>query len=412
MLKDRAGVSFEVLAQRTGAGRSSLHRYCAGTHVPVGYGLVHSFAKACGATGEELRELHRLWALADAARSAEDAAEASAEDTAARPETQGAGERRPEADGGGTGDGGSRKAGAAGAEGDGHRERGPEPVGSETVRSESVGSESVGVEPAGPEERSRAEGGAEVEETGLTVVSEVMESARSGRRMLPGVAAAVLIAVGATLGVALWPESSGGGRSAREEVSSDDGRLLFSAACEPVVSMGQHDACVREVQTLLRKAGGELDVDSDFGPQTLRRVTAFQVMAELPPKGIVDKATKRALYAGKVDLSTWAPEKVERRIREVFPEEGDRAVAIARCQSFLDPLHILPNTNGTRNWGVFQIADVNLKKFAADPRQALDPEWNIQAARRLWSVNRDFSSWPHCDQAFRTSSPSASPSGD
>ncbi|MEO3859903.1 helix-turn-helix transcriptional regulator [Acrocarpospora sp. B8E8] len=68
-LKDRAGISFEELARRTGISSSSLHRYCSGTKVPAGYGVVHTIAKACGARSEELRELHRQWALADATRS-------------------------------------------------------------------------------------------------------------------------------------------------------------------------------------------------------------------------------------------------------------------------------------------------------------------------------------------------------
>ncbi|MGH8881729.1 MAG: helix-turn-helix domain-containing protein [Stackebrandtia sp.] len=68
-LKDRAGISFEELAKRTGVSSSSLHRYCSGTKIPTGYGAVHTLAKACGASNEELRELHRLWALADATRS-------------------------------------------------------------------------------------------------------------------------------------------------------------------------------------------------------------------------------------------------------------------------------------------------------------------------------------------------------
>ncbi|SDG73789.1 Helix-turn-helix domain-containing protein [Sinosporangium album] len=69
MLKERSGMSFEALAGRTGISGSSLHRYCSGIKLPVGFGAVHSFAKACGATAEELRDLHRLWALADADRS-------------------------------------------------------------------------------------------------------------------------------------------------------------------------------------------------------------------------------------------------------------------------------------------------------------------------------------------------------
>ncbi|WP_170322079.1 helix-turn-helix domain-containing protein [Acrocarpospora pleiomorpha] len=70
-LKERAGVSFEELAGRTGIGRSSLHRYAAGTKIPADFAVVHTFAKGCGASGEETRDLHRLWALADAARRGE-----------------------------------------------------------------------------------------------------------------------------------------------------------------------------------------------------------------------------------------------------------------------------------------------------------------------------------------------------
>jgi hypothetical protein len=70
MLKSRAGVSFATLAQRTGTSRSALHRYCAGDKVPIGFGPVHAFGTACGATQGELREAHRLWALADAGRCA------------------------------------------------------------------------------------------------------------------------------------------------------------------------------------------------------------------------------------------------------------------------------------------------------------------------------------------------------
>ncbi|TDV44842.1 hypothetical protein CLV71_113101 [Actinophytocola oryzae] len=51
---------------------STLHRYCTGTHVPTDYGTLARFAGACGATPPELRELHRLWALADAGRGREE----------------------------------------------------------------------------------------------------------------------------------------------------------------------------------------------------------------------------------------------------------------------------------------------------------------------------------------------------
>ncbi|MEW2614360.1 hypothetical protein AB0937_30070 [Streptomyces sp. NPDC047880] len=89
----------------------------------------------------------------------------------------------------------------------------------------------------------------------------------------------------------------------------------------------------------------------------------------------------------------------EGAVHLAFAEVPDKAVAIADCQSFLDPLHILPNTNGTRNWGLFQISDARLRELGGTPREALDPEWNIQAARTLWSRDRDFGDWPHCERA-------------
>jgi hypothetical protein len=164
--------------------------------------------------------------------------------------------------------------------------------------------------------------------------------------------------------------------------------------------MGEHDDCVTEVQSLLVKANTKIAVDSDFGPETLRKVTAFQVLAGLPAKGVVDTATKQALYAGKVSLATWTPQQVEQQIRQVFTEDPDTAVAVARCASFLDPLYVLPNTNGSRNWGVFQISDKRLQQLDGTPKKAFDPAWNIAAAHRLWAVQRDFHDWPSCQAAL------------
>ncbi|MCC9742714.1 helix-turn-helix domain-containing protein [Streptomyces sp. MNU89] len=61
-------MSYEALARKSGMSGSSLHRYCRGTSVPQDYGSLHRLAVACGAAPDELRTLHRLWALADAAR--------------------------------------------------------------------------------------------------------------------------------------------------------------------------------------------------------------------------------------------------------------------------------------------------------------------------------------------------------
>ncbi|MFI5955441.1 peptidoglycan-binding protein [Cryptosporangium sp. NPDC051539] len=216
---------------------------------------------------------------------------------------------------------------------------------------------------------------------------------RRGWLVAAGVAlVAVLVASGFAMRSAAEPD--------RATAPKDTG-LLFSEACQGPISMGQHDSCVEEVQRLLAKTGTKIGVDADFGPETLRRVTAFQVLAGLPVKGVVDDNTKRALYAGGVSMHSWSPAQVETRIREVFPEEPDRAVAIAKCQSTLDPFWVLPNVDTSRNWGIFQISDRRLRELDGTPRRAFDPDWNIWAARELWRMHHGFRfDWPYCDQAF------------
>ncbi|MDQ7811003.1 helix-turn-helix domain-containing protein [Amycolatopsis sp. A133] len=306
MLKDRSGQGYERLGKQAGASGSSLHRYCSGKSVPADYRVVHSFAKVCGASTEELRELHQLWALADAGRV----------DEAEQP------------------------AAATGADG-------------------------------APSPR---------------------------RRGYLAVAVAVVLLV---TGGLVWLTADGSVPATGRYAD----RMLFSPACEPPVSMGQHDECVTEVQNLLVAAEGRLSVDGSFGPETLRRVTAFQVLAGLPARGVVDEATKNALYDHRTSMATWSAAVVEQRIRAVFTEAPDTAVAIARCASFLDPLWVLPNTNGSRNWGVFQISDARLLDLGGTPRRAFDPVWNIDAAHRLWSVHHDFHDWPACSAALETPQP-------
>lgn len=348
-LKNRSGLSYEALAKKTDIAGSTLHRYCKGSSVPQDYGSVHRIGTVCGASPEELRSLHRLWALADTARMKES--------------VEGGREESKEERGEGSG------------------------AAAHAVTDPAVG------EAEGVEEADKAEEPA----------TPALVPARRTRYSLVAAAMAAVL----TVGVSAWVLST-------EEASSvdrTDDRVLFSAACRSVVAMGQHDTCVHEVQQLLHEKGADIGVDSDFGPQTLRRVTAFQVFAGLPPNGVVDEATKKALYSSpKTRLKVWSPEKVRQRIRAVFKEAPDKAVAIADCQSFLDPLHILPNTNGTRNWGVFQISDARLRELGGTPRLALDPAWNIGAAERLWSKDHDFHDWPHCERAAgATASPTKSP---
>lgn len=67
-LKARTDRSYAALARRLNMNASTLHRYCAGDAVPLGFASVERFAAMCGASPAERIELHRLWVLAVAAR--------------------------------------------------------------------------------------------------------------------------------------------------------------------------------------------------------------------------------------------------------------------------------------------------------------------------------------------------------
>ncbi|MFD9410751.1 helix-turn-helix domain-containing protein [Streptomyces sp. NPDC059989] len=69
-LKERAGLSYGVLARKLHTSTSTLHRYCNGEAVPAEFAVVDRFARACGASPGEAVDLHRAWLLADARRRA------------------------------------------------------------------------------------------------------------------------------------------------------------------------------------------------------------------------------------------------------------------------------------------------------------------------------------------------------
>ncbi|WP_317986026.1 helix-turn-helix domain-containing protein [Streptomyces sp. 5-10] len=384
-LKGRANRSYAALAARSGVSASALHRYCSGASVPGDYDVLARFGKVCGADAEELLELHRRWVLADAERKRA-VSRAPAAVSAGRAGAAGSVVSRVETAGGSDAETGA--------------ESGPEP---EPEPELVPGSEP---EPdSGPESLRAAPALAPAPEPprAAPVPGPEPGSAASPPRRRP-LLAVLALAVFAVAGVAaaLWGKALTSSGGADGPGGSSDGRLLLSSRCPVVVSMGQADTCVHEVQSLLARAGGRLDVDGAFGPVTQMRVVVFQLRSGLTPNGSVDEGTKRALYESEgKPLDTWTPDRVARRIREVFTEDPERAVGIADCASYLDPLYTLPNSNATRNWGVFQLYDGTLRKLGGTREQALDPDWNIRAAHRLWALTKDFSAWKACDRAYR-----------
>ncbi|MFG2004346.1 hypothetical protein ACGFNU_34830 [Spirillospora sp. NPDC048911] len=64
-----------------------------------------------------------------------------------------------------------------------------------------------------------------------------------------------------------------------------------------------------------------------------------------------------------------------------------------RCLSYLDPLWEMTDARGVQTWGLFQFSDLELLELRASPVSALDPEWNIQTARMIWTRTKDFRHW-------------------
>ncbi|MER8046043.1 helix-turn-helix transcriptional regulator [Streptomyces sp. NPDC094032] len=67
-LKERSKLSYGALAKRLHVSTSTLHRYCNGDAVPTDFAPVERLGRLCGATRDELVELHRAWIVADEAR--------------------------------------------------------------------------------------------------------------------------------------------------------------------------------------------------------------------------------------------------------------------------------------------------------------------------------------------------------
>ncbi|WP_367044113.1 helix-turn-helix transcriptional regulator [Streptomyces sp. Je 1-332] len=67
-LKERSGLSYGALAKRLHVSTSTLHRYVNGSAVPTEFAPLERLARVCGASREEMVEVHRRWILADAAR--------------------------------------------------------------------------------------------------------------------------------------------------------------------------------------------------------------------------------------------------------------------------------------------------------------------------------------------------------
>ncbi|TCO62889.1 peptidoglycan hydrolase-like protein with peptidoglycan-binding domain [Actinocrispum wychmicini] len=73
---------------------------------------------------------------------------------------------------------------------------------------------------------------------------------------------------------------------------------LNSAQCPTLITQGETDGCVVELQRLLNQHGAHVVLDGIFGPATFAAVQSFQSGASVTADGIVGSITKNALYDG------------------------------------------------------------------------------------------------------------------
>ncbi|MDF5752644.1 peptidoglycan-binding domain-containing protein [Spongiactinospora sp. TRM90649] len=196
----------------------------------------------------------------------------------------------------------------------------------------------------------------------------------------------VLVAIGLSVLMALGGSSVG--------ATPMEG-LPETGGCVRTLVQGATGPCVQELQAQLRRRGFDLPADSWYGPLTEMRVMAFQAYAGLTSSGITDRETWDALRSPRpLHIPRWSAVKVESRIREVFARDAQKAVELARCLSSGDHMWVQKGEEpGARRWGVFQFTDLELFRARVMYAQALDPEWNIQAAHAVWRRTGDFRHW-------------------
>ncbi|MET7866677.1 peptidoglycan-binding protein [Micromonospora taraxaci] len=162
--------------------------------------------------------------------------------------------------------------------------------------------------------------------------------------------------------------------------------------CPVVLRQGMYGPCVQSLQERLVAGGLFVPVDGWFGPDTTSRLIAFQALGGLPVSGTADGGMLDEL-SGDLVAARWPEERVGRYVRKAFPEDPAAAVQVARCLSGLDPYRVEIAADGSRRWGVFQFSDVELSRLGVDRRTALDPVWNVRAARDVWSRTTSFEHW-------------------
>jgi hypothetical protein len=133
------------------------------------------------------------------------------------------------------------------------------------------------------------------------------------------------------------------------------------------------------------------------GPGTVALAAHSQIVERRPADAMLTRPIGRTEdRAGSgVAEPVPTPADVAALIDQAFPPGArQQALAIAWCESRLEADVVgTRNANGTRDWGVFQLNDGGtLQHLDGTPQSALDAEWNVLAARRLYD-EEGFAPW-------------------
>lgn len=120
-----------------------------------------------------------------------------------------------------------------------------------------------------------------------------------------------------------------------------------------------------------------------------------ELQAELATVNEEIKAKQTRKTEIEKELGTYWRDKenVKRLIRETFPEDPRTAVAVAECESNLDPKAYNPNnTNGTTDGGLWQINSSHDKRLQELGLDKNNPEDATKFARMLYD-ERGWNPW-------------------
>lgn len=166
------------------------------------------------------------------------------------------------------------------------------------------------------------------------------------------------------------------------------------ALCATTLQQGSTGSCVSQLQTRLNQLGAHLTVDGNFGPATRNAVEAFQGRSSIGVDGIVGPTTRSHLDSpGGVDLNTASTSQVQSLINSTFGSAAATALKVARCESSDNEIAINRNTNGSRDYGIFQLNDGGtLQGLGGTPHSALYASSNIAMAHTLY-LQRGWQPW-------------------